>query len=255
MKYDLMVVRQKDLVTNPTTRLPVCLCLDTSSSMGRVISGDFQSTGETFYKDGQQWESVIGGTTAIDELNKGVSMFFDAIKEDEVAKYAVELAIVSFDSTSEKVLDFANIDRQESPILTTNGCTNMGAGISLALDLLEKRKQEYSDKGVDYYQPWLVLMSDGEPTDDINNAVNKVQGLISDKKLTVFSVAIGNDADISNLKQFSSLKDHMVLKVTSAEYFKEFFEWLSQSVSVASQSVPGDNVKLPPRPPVIEIEL
>jgi len=47
----------------------------------------------------------------------------------------------------------------------------------------------------------------------------------------------------------------MVLKVKSAEYFKEFFEWLSQSVSVASQSVPGDKPTLPSPPPVIEIEL
>jgi uncharacterized protein YegL len=228
MAQDLMILRQKDLITNPTTRLPVCLCLDTSGSMA-----------------GQ----------SISELNKGIQYFFDAIQDDEVAKYSVELSIVAFDSNATKLLDFANIDRQSVPILTANGSTSMGKGVELALNLLEERKKEYSSKGVDYYQPWLVLMTDGEPTDDTSNAANRVQTLASNKKLTVFAVAIGNQANKKVLSQFSTLKDNMVLKVTSAEYFREFFEWLSQSASVASQSVPGDKPKLPSPPPVIEIEL
>lgn len=38
--------------------------------------------------------------------------------------------------------------------LDTSGL--MGEGVNLALGLLEKRKQEYKDKGVDYYRPWLI---------------------------------------------------------------------------------------------------
>ena len=144
---------------------------------------------------------------------------------------------------------------QEIKNLDANGTTSMGEGVELALDLLEQRKSDYSNKGVDYYQPWLVLMTDGNPTDDISNAVKRVQELYGQRKLTVFSIAIGEDASLNTLKKFSSLKNNMVLKVKSAEHFKEFFEWLSQSVSVASQSVPGDKPSLPPTPPVIEIEL
>lgn len=228
MTQDLMVLRQRDLITNPTTRLPVCLCLDTSGSMI---------------------------DEPISELNKGIKFFFDAIQGDEVAKYSVELSIVAFDTNAVKLLDFANIDRQTVPILTANGLTAMGQGVELALNLLEERKREYSSKGVDYYQPWLVLMTDGEPTDNISNAVSRVQTLAGNRKLTVFSVAIGDNANKKILSQFSTLKDNMILKVTSAEYFKEFFEWLSQSALIASQSMPGDKPKLPSPPPVIEIEL
>ncbi len=142
---DLMTLREEDLITNPATRLPVCLCLDTSSSM----------FGEP-----------------IDELNRGVEYFFEAIKEDEIARYSVELSIVTFSSTAEKILDFANIDRQTFNPLSASGSTSMGEGVNLALDLLQQRKKEYSDKGVDYYQPWLVLMTDGYPTDNIESAVD-----------------------------------------------------------------------------------
>jgi len=228
MVQDLMVLRQQDLVSNPTTRLPVCLCLDVSYSMNG---------------------------NPINELAKGVEYFFEAIKSDEIARYSVELSIVAFQSDATVILDFANIDRQRIPSLTANGATSMGEGVNLALDILEKRKKEYSDKGVDYYQPWMVLMTDGYPTDNTSSAITRVNQLGSNKKLTVFPVAIGHGADMNTLKQFSTMKNNMVLKVTSAEYFREFFEWLSQSVAVASQSVPGDKPTLPSPPPVIEIEL
>jgi len=228
MAQDLMVLRQEDLVSNPTTRLPVCLCLDVSGSMAG---------------------------TPIEELSKGVEYFFEAIKIDEIARYSVELSIVIFQSDATVILDFANIDRQRIPSLSANGLTAMGEGVNLALDILEKRKKEYSDKGVDYYQPWMVLMTDGYPTDETSIAINRVKQLKDNRKLTLFPVAIGRGVDIPVLKEFSTMKNNMVLKVQSAEYFKDFFEWLSQSVSVASQSVPGDKPTLPSPPPVIEIEL
>jgi len=99
------------------------------------------------------------------------------------------------------------------------------------------------------------LMTDGHPTDYIESAVDRVRQLASQKKLTVFAVAIGDRADINALKKFSTMKNNMVLKVKSAQYFREFFEWLSQSVSVASQSVPGEKASLPKTPTSIEIEL
>jgi len=253
MAQDLMVLRQQDLVSNPTTRLPVCLCLDVSGSMNRTEGGI--PTGRQEFIDGEWWNIVEGGTTALQELIKGVDYFFEAIKDDEIARYSVELSIVVFNTNAQVVLDFANIDRQNIPTISASGETAMGMGVNLALDILEKRKKEYSDKGVDYYQPWLVLMTDGYPTDDTSSAIARVNKLGNNKKLTVFPVAIGEDADMNILKQFSTLKNNMVLKVTSAEYFREFFEWLSQSVSVASQSVPGDKPTLPSPPPVIEIEL
>ena len=253
MAQDLMVLRQQDLVNNPTTRLPVCLCLDVSGSMNRTENGT--PTGHQEFIDGEMWDIVEGGTTAIEELKKGIEYFFEAIKSDEIARYSVELSIVVFQSDATVILDFANIDRQRIPSLTANGNTSMGEGVNLALDILEQRKKEYSNKGVDYYQPWMVLMTDGYPTDNTSSAISRVNQLGNNKKLTLFPVAIGHDADMSILKQFSTMNKNMVLKVTSAEYFKEFFEWLSQSVTVASQSVPGDKPTLPSPPPVIEIEL
>ena len=135
-----------DLLDNPTTRVPVCLCLDTSYSMcGNPIN----------------------------ELNEGIRIFLNAINNDEVAKYSAEIAIVTFDSDARVIQDFATVDKINPPTLTANGLTSMNQGVNLALDILENRKKEYAKAGVDYYQPWLVLMTDGAPTESIDSAVNR----------------------------------------------------------------------------------
>lgn len=217
MSYELLPA--EDLVNNPTARVPVCLCLDVSGSM-----------------DGEP----------IRELNEGVRMFYDAIHEDEVALYAAEVCIVTFGGNrAECITDFSGLERQpEPPILSADGMTPMGEAVNLGLDLLEKRKKEYKSKGVDYYQPWLVLMTDGAPNGDANElsrAIGRTVEMVTNKKLSVFPIGIGVNADMNILARFSPKRSPLKLQGLK---FREFFEWLSQSVSRTSQSIPGENVTL-----------
>lgn len=122
---DNLLVRLEDLVNNPTARVPVCLCLDTSGSM----DGD-----------------------PIDELNGGVRLFYEAIREDETAMYSAEISIVTFGGDAQCIADFASLEIQpDAPLLTANGMTPMGEAVNIGLDLLERRKNEYKERGVDYY--------------------------------------------------------------------------------------------------------
>lgn len=238
------LLRMQDLVENPTPRVPICLCLDTSGSMG-AVQGDCVDTGKTCFEDGRQWNLVTGGTSRLDELQKGVKLFYDSLQEDEVARYAAEICIVTFDSEAKCRMDFANLDRQtDLPELEAAGDTAMGEGVNLALDLLEKRKQEYQDKGVDYFQPWLVLMTDGVPNGneaEFERAAQRCRDMEAQKKLTVFPIAIGDEGDRTALAKFSGKRSPLKLQGLK---FREFFAWLSQSVSRTSQSMPGETIKL-----------
>ena len=213
-----LLVRLEDLVNNPTARVPVCLCLDTSGSMGGM---------------------------PIDELNEGVRVFYEAIREDETALYSAEVSIVTFGGDAQCIADFASLEVQpNAPMLTANGMTPMGEAVNMGLDLLEQRKDEYKDRGVDYYQPWLVLMTDGSPNGDsseLSRAINRTVDLVNQKKLTVFPIGIGSDADMDVLAQFSPKRPPLKLQGLK---FREFFAWLSKSVSKTSQSTPGESVKL-----------
>ena len=152
-----------------------------------------------------------------------------------------EVSVVTFGERVETLVDFGPIETQSVPILTAGGSTPMGEAVNRALDLLEARKTEYKGAGVDYFQPWMVLMTDGEPTDDIGSAAHRSTSLINDKKLTIFPIAIGSGANLNTLKAFSPKRAPLPLKGLN---FREFFEWLSKSVERVSQSTPGEKVPL-----------
>lgn len=217
MSNDLLV-RLEDLVNNPTARVPVCLCLDTSGSM----------RGEPMR-----------------ELNEGVHLFYEAIREDETALYSAEVSVVTFGERAQCVADFASLEIQpNAPILSADGMTPMGEAVNMGLDLLEQRKGEYKERGVDYYQPWLVLMTDGEPNGnsaELSRAISRTVNLVDQKKLTVFPIGIGPKADMAVLAQFSPKRPPLKLQGLK---FREFFAWLSKSVSKTSQSTPGESVRL-----------
>jgi uncharacterized protein YegL len=213
---DELILRQEELVENPTARLPVCLVLDTSASM----------TG-----------------APITELQEGVNTFFAQLLADDVAKYSAEVAVVTFGGNVDMVVDFAAVTRQTVPSFTAGGMTPMGEAVEKALELLHTRKEEYKRAGVDYYQPWLVIMTDGAPTDNISKASRLVDELVRGKKLAVFAIGIGKDADMNELAKLSGGRPPLKLKGLE---FGQFFLWLSASVARVSQSVPGNKVDLDP---------
>lgn len=207
-----------DLLDNPTPRVPVSLCLDCSGSMGGA---------------------------PIAELNEGVKTFYNALNSDEIARYSAEISIVTF-GPAQKETDFQTLDQNNrAPVLFASGNTPMGEAVKLSLDSLEARKREYQNSGVDYYQPWLVLMTDGSPCGGsqaiLEQQISRVQSLVETRKLTVFPIGIGPDANMSILGKFSPGRAPLKLKGLN---FKGFFTWLSKSVSKVSQSTPGDKIQL-----------
>lgn len=215
---ELVKIGAEDLFENPTPRVPVALCLDCSGSM----------MGEP-----------------INELNAGVKTFYQAIDEDEIARFSAEICIVTF-GPAELEADFATLDvRPQPPVLSASGNTPMGEAVKLSLDSLERRKELYKESGVDYYQPWLVLMTDGKPyggsSELLNQQVNRVERMVESRKLTVFPIGIGPGADMGTLQRFSPGRSPLRLQGLK---FSEFFSWLSKSVSRVSQSTPGDKVAL-----------
>lgn len=210
---EMLKIRQNDLITNPSARVAVCLVLDTSSSMrGKPI----------------------------DELNKGVKLFIEAIQNDEIARYAAEVAIVTFGGVVNVHCDFQSIERLEFTDLTTQGSTPMEEAVLKAIDLLDKRKEEYVSKGVDYYQPWMVIMTDGYPDVEPKLSSEKTYQMAVNKKLSCFQIGIGEYADMKILAKFSP-RTPLRLKGLN---FEGFFEWLSKSIQVVSHSTVGDEIAL-----------
>jgi uncharacterized protein YegL len=177
----------------------------------------------------------------IDELNMGLRAFQEDLTEDSLASRRVEIAIVTFGNGGvTKVQDFVTVDQFTPPELSTGGVTPMGEAINLGLDLVEHRKAEYKSNGISYYQPWVLLVTDGAPTDDWRNAAQRAQAEANARRVTFFAVGVRN-ADMKVMSQITQ----RALKLDGLR-FKDLFVWLSQSQKRVSGSKPGDQTALPP---------
>ncbi|MFN8424427.1 MAG: VWA domain-containing protein [Anaerolineae bacterium] len=219
-----------EFADNPEPRCAVALVLDTSGSMnGRAIA----------------------------ELNAGLQRLAAALRADALASLRVEIAVVTFGGAV-RVLDpaggpsapvdpadaFTTVDRFQAPTLIADGETPMGEAVGRALALLRARKERYRAHGIDYFRPWLLLLTDGRPTDrGWEAAAGEAQAEEARRGVSIYGVGV-EGADMRTLARFCA-PERPPLKLGGLA-FAELFTWLSKSLSAVSQSRPGDQTPLPP---------
>lgn len=194
----------------------------------------------------------------IDELNRGLVEFGQALAEDSLAFGRVEACVISFSSSVHIEMGFRPASDYQAPTLSAGGLTSLNEAIEAGLDEIESRKSEYRSQGIPYCRPWLFVLTDGVPTDIDKEAYvkNRLRQHITDKKVVYMPMGIGAGADTSKLQEYypEDTRAKIVLKA-NASNFKEAFVWLSQSLSVVSQSDPNisNQVNLPPAPSIITV--
>lgn len=207
-----------EFAENPEPRCPCVLLLDASGSM----------QGE-----------------AMEALNEGLRAFKEQLNQDNLARKRVEVAIVTFGSDVKVVQDFVTADQFEPPTLSAQGLTHMGGAILQGLEMIEARKGEYRNNGINYYRPWVFLITDGEPQGEPDSIVEQATQRIRDdeasKRVAFFAVGV----EAANMTRLSQIVVRSPLKLRGLN-FKELFIWLSASMQRVSQSKPEDQVALPP---------
>lgn len=179
----------------------------------------------------------------IDALNRGLKVFKEALMQNNLARKRVQVAIVTFDDNVEVIQDFVDAEQFNPPALKAPGSsTNMGSGIQKALDIIQARRTIYKNYGIQYYRPWLFLITDGFPTEQdsiVEQAARRVKEEEQGKKIVCYAVGVAG-ADMDRLEKIVS--DPLPLEGLN---FEELFKWLSASLTKVSESNPGDPVQRP----------
>jgi len=118
--------------------------------------------------------------------------------------------------------------------LTAGGVTAMG----MALELVAGELKQFPTD-TKRLPPVLVLLTDGQPTDDFKSGLDALMNTPWGKKAVRIAIAIGKDVDLSVLEQFAGNKE-LVLEAKNPQLLVKFIKWASTVVKNVSAPMIGD---------------
>jgi uncharacterized protein YegL len=121
--------------------------------------------------------------------------------------------------------------------LSADGVTDMGRALRLVADALKPANMP--ERGL---PPVLVLISDGQATDDFKGALQELMQQPWGKKAVRVAIAIGRDAVLEPLQDFIGNPELKPLLVKNADDLHKYIKWAS-TVPVKAASSPATQTK------------
>lgn len=209
----------------PKRVMPIFFLIDTSGSM-----------------EGKKIGAV---NAAIEELIPDLRHMSESQADSEI-----KLAVMKFSTGCEWVtpslMSLDSFDDWES--LEANGLTDLGAAF---LELNDKlSKNGFMDRGAassGFYAPVIILLSDGEPTDDYMSALKKLQANKWYQAALKIAIAIGEDANREVLKRAIRNVELLftVNDIGSLRKIIRFIAVTSSQIASTSASVSDDSGEQP----------
>lgn len=115
--------------------------------------------------------------------------------------------------------------------LSAQGITDMGRAMEMLAEQLTIPPM--TDRAL---PPVLVLISDGQPTDDFARGLRKLMDVPWARRAVRIAIAIGDDADHGPLRAFIGNPDVPVLQANGAESLVNYIRWASTAVLRAASA-------------------
>lgn len=180
--------------------------------------------------------------TPIEELNKGLKDFYEEISSDVTTSQRLEISIITFSNTVITLQEPALVENITMPKLTASGSTEMVNAINYAIDMVDARKKWYKETNQNYYRPWIILMTDGEPDDDqdVAGLAQRIQNDTRNKRYAFLPIGVEG----ANMAVLDQIKGNIPAMKLQGTRFSSFFKWLSASMGTIVTSEEGEKVDL-----------
>lgn len=138
--------------------------------------------------------------------------------------------------------------------LIADGPTDLGQALEMVAEQMQIPPM--TDRAL---PPVLVLVSDGQPTDNFDRGLEVLMAQPWGKKAVRIAIAIGSDADHDVLQRFIGNIEIKPLQASSPEALVKYIKWVSTAVLKSASSPPSQataspdnplNVPIPQPPPM-----
>jgi uncharacterized protein YegL len=185
----------------------------------------------------------VSGSMSVNDkigvLNDAIQEMIETFAVEDDTRAEIHVGVITFGKDGAKLQQALTPANKLSWVrLTAEGGTPLGAALNLVTDLIEDRNQVPSRA----YRPTVILVSDGQPTDDWQQPLKRLLSSERASRATRFAMGIGDDADLAMLSAFLATADARVFPAKEARQIKQFFRWVTMSVAQRSRSVNPDSV-------------
>lgn len=213
-----------ELATRP---LHFIWILDCSGSM--AINGKIQSLNNAI-------REAIPPMKQVADANPNANVLIRAIKFASGAQWHMDEPV--------PVEDFKWED------LRAGGTTDMGKALSMVAEQL--KIPPMTDRAL---PPVLVLISDGQPTDDFKGGLAALMEQPWGIKAVRIAIAIGEDADLEVLESFIGNRELKPLQANNAEALVQYIKWVSTVVLQTVSSPPSQSMTGPGETPQPKLDV
>lgn len=188
-------------------------------------------------------------------INEAIPAMRDAAAENPTASLLVR-AITFSSGAHWHIAQATDVKQFTWQPVAAAGVTDLGKAFHLLAEQL--KIPPMTDRAL---PPVLVLLSDGQPTDDYQGGLKTLMSLPWAKKAVRLAIAIGRDADTDVLAEFVGNSELPVLRADNPEALVAYIKWASTAVVKAASAPASDtqsamgagaatNVPLPTAPTV-----
>lgn len=180
----------------------------------------------------------------ISELNLALREMLNALNNADDIRGKFQLSVISFGGDVKLVQPLTDINGLALSELAASGNTPMGQAFETVTDMIEDRSVVSSRA----YNPTIVLISDGIPTDCTEEMyrrknyfdwepLKKLHSSERSSKCQRLALGIGEDADTEMLKAFIDNPEVPVIKTKDASGITKFFRWVTMSTVARMHSI------------------
>ena len=182
----------------------------------------------------------------------GIENFKKSNSSDPITLKRVDVCVLTFGGRGVKVIQdwipMAEFVKQPPLEIVAEGTTPLGEAIIKSIELTRERNRVYSSIGTPAFTPFVMVVTDGLPSDSLEEAKKRLREREDQKKIRLFCCGVGlENTDMQTLASLSK----RTIQCTDEGALSGLFDWMTESISTISHSravSEGDRAQLGPLP-------